>query len=163
MLDARGAVAAAASVQAAISLTTTTPTANQAVVLSSASVLGPGRTVASYQWAILDAGATGATITGANDGSSVTVTPAAAGSFVIQLIVTDDLGATGTTTLSVAVASAAVTPPASSPAGGGGGGGAIDLGWLALLLGAVAALAGSGDRERERERRAAVSAASRTD
>jgi serine protease len=151
MLDARAAVAAAAGVQAAISLTTTTPTANQPVVLSSASVLSSGRTVASYQWTILDAGTTGATIIGANDGSTVSVAPTAAGSFVIQLAVTDDLGATATTTLSVAVASSTVTQPSSSPAGGGGGG-AIDADWLALLLGAVAALAVAGTFERRARR-----------
>jgi len=150
MLDAHAAVLAAAGVQAGISLTTTTPTANAAVVLTSTSVVGPGRTVASDQWTILNAGTTGATITGANDGASVVVTPTAAGSFVIQLTVTDDLGAAGSTTLSVAVVSGVVTPPASTPTGGGGGGGggAIDAGWLALLLGAVAALAATAPRER---------------
>ncbi|MBV9891937.1 MAG: S8 family serine peptidase [Rhizobacter sp.] len=159
MLDAHAAVAAAAGVQAGISLTTTTPTANQAVVLTSTSVVGPGRTIASYQWSILNAGTTGATITGASNGATVTVTPTAAGSFVIQLVVTDDLGASATTTLSVAVVSGVVTPPTSSPAGGGSksGGGAIDAGWLALLLGAVAALAVTAPRERAR--RVALSAA----
>ena len=164
MLDVHAAVAAAGGVQAGISLTTTTPTANQAVVLTSTSVVGPGRTVASYQWTILNAGTTGATITGANDGSTVVVTPTAAGSFVIQLAVTDDLGSNGSTTLSVAVVSGVVTPPASTPAGGGGGGGgggAIDAGWLALLLGAVAALAVTAPRERAR--RVALSAAWRRD
>jgi len=156
MLDAHAAVAAAAGVQAGISLTTTTPTANQAVVLTSTSVVSPGRTIASYQWTILNAGTTGATITSANNASTVTVTPTAAGSFVLQLVVTDDLGASATTTLSVAVVSGVVTPPASSPAGGGGshGGGAIDVGWLALLLGAVTALAVTAPRERARERSA---------
>jgi len=165
MLDARAAVASAAGVQAAISLTTTTPTANQAVVLTSTSVAAAGRTIASYQWTILNAGTTGATITGANDGSAVTVTPTAAGSFVIQLVVTDDLGTSSTTTLSVAVVSGVVTPPASTPTGGGGGGGggggAIDAGWLVLLLGAVAALAAIAPRERAR--RVALSAAWRRD
>jgi serine protease len=163
MLDAHAAVAAAAGVQAGISLTTTTPTANQAVVLTSTSIVGSGRTVASYLWTILNAGTTGATITGANNAATVTVTPTAAGSFVIQLTVTDDLGASDTTTLSVAVASDVVTPPASTPTGGGGGkgGGAIDAGWLVLLLGAVAALAVTAPRERTR--RVAVSAASRRD
>ena len=161
MLDVHAAVLAAAGVQASISLTTTTPTANQAVSLTSTSVVGPGRTVASYQWSILNAGTTGATITGANNGSSVIVTPTAAGAFVIQLIVTDDLGSNATTTLSVTVASGGVTPPASTPAGGGGGGGggAIDAGWLMILFGAVVALAMTA--RRERARRTAISAASR--
>jgi len=159
ILDAHAAVASAAGVQPAISLTTTTPTANQAVALQSTSILGPGRTIAAYQWSILNAGTTGAAITGANDGASVVVTPTAAGAFVIQLTVTDDVGTSASTTLSVTVVSGVVTPPASTPTtgGGGGGGGSVDVGWLALLLGAVAALAATAPRQRAR----AVSAASR--
>ena len=161
MLDVHAAVQSVAGVQASISLTTTTPTANQAVALTSNSVVNPGQSIASYQWTILNAGTTGATITGANDGSSVVVTPTAAGSFVIQLTTTDNKGFASTTTLSVTVASDVVTPPASTPTGGGGGkgGGAIDAGWLALLLGAGAALAVT--EPRKRARRIAVSAASR--
>ncbi|MGZ3441784.1 MAG: S8 family serine peptidase, partial [Polyangia bacterium] len=159
MLDTHAAVLAAAGVQAGISLTTTTPTANQAVALTSSSVVGAGRTIATYQWTILNAGTTGATITGANNTPDVVVTPTAAGSFVVQLTVTDDLGGTSTTTLSVAVASGSVTPPASTSAGASsGGGGAINASWLALLLGAVVALAAT----RPRARRAALSAADRS-
>ena len=157
MLDTHAAVLSAAGVQANISLTTTTPSVGQAVALASASTLGTGRSIASYQWTILNPGSTGATITGANDGASVVVTPMAAGSFVIQLTVTDDTGATSTTTLSVAVSgtsTTSTTPPA--PSGGGGGGGALDVGWLALLLAAVAALAAT------RPRRATLSADARS-
>jgi serine protease len=158
MLDARAAVVAS-GLQADISLTTTTPTANQAVALTSTSTVGPGRTIATYQWSILNAGTTAATITGATDGTSVVVTPTAAGAFLVQLTITDNLGVTSTTTLSVTVVSDTVTPPASTPAGstsGGGGGGAIDASWLVLLLGAVAALA---PIRREGRRGAALSAA----
>jgi serine protease len=153
MLDAKAAVLAAAGIQADISLTTTTPTANQAVNLASTSTPGAGRTIAAYQWTILNAGTTGATITGSSTDSSVVVTPTGAGAFVIQLTVTDDLAATSTTTLSVAVASGSVTPPASTPtSNSSGGGGAIDVGWLALLLAAVAALAATEASERRRTR-----------
>jgi serine protease len=156
MLDA-GAAVAAAGLQASISLTTTTPTANQAVALTSTSTVGSGRTIATYQWSILNAGTTGATITGAADGTSVVVTPTAAGVVLVQLIVTDNLGVTSTTTLSVTVVSGTVTPPASAPTGSsGGGGGAIDASWLVLLLGAVAALAAT---RREGAPRVALSAA----
>jgi serine protease len=146
MLDAHAAVLSAAGVQAAISLATTTPTATQAVALTSSSLLGPGRSIVSYQWSILNAGTTGATITGANDGASVVVTPAKAGVFLVQLVVQDDAGTSSTATLSVSVVSG-VTPPASSPTAtstSGGGGGAIDASWLLLLLAAVAALAAGG-------------------
>ena len=167
MLDTRAAVLSAAGVQAVISLSTTTPTAGQAVTLSSTSLAGAGRTIVSTQWTILNAGTTGATITGANNGTTVVVTPTAAGSFVIELTVTDDLGASSTTTLSVAVVSGAVTPPASTPppapSGGGGGGGAIDVGWLALLLAAVAALAATLPRARRGDATLSARPSSRRD
>jgi serine protease len=163
MLDAHAAVLAAASVQAGISLTTTTPTANQAVNLTSTSIAGPGRTIATYQWSILNAGTTGATITGASDSSSVVVTPTAPGAFLVQLMVTDDLGASSTTTLSVTVVSDTLTSPASTPAPtSSGGGGAIDATWLALLLAAVALLAATAPRRGSR-RRAVSATSSRTD
>ena len=50
MLDARAAVQAVSGVQASISLTTTTPTAGQAVSLTSNSVLNAGQSIASYAW-----------------------------------------------------------------------------------------------------------------
>jgi hypothetical protein len=149
MLDAHAAVLAVSGVQASISLTTTTPTANQAVNLTSNSAVGAGQSIASYQWTILNAGTTGATITGANDGASVVVTPIAAGSFVIQLTTTDNSGFVSTTTLSVAVVSGTATPPASSPTPtSSGGGGAVGAGWLALLFAAVLALAATAPRAR---------------
>jgi serine protease len=149
MLDAHAAVLSVAGVQASISLTTTTPTAGQAVVLTSNSAVNPGQAIASYQWTILNAGTTGATITGANDGASVVVSPTAAGAFVIQLTTTDNTGFVSTTTLSVTVASGTVTPPASGPAPTPShGGGAVGAGWLAGLLAAVLALAASPRRAR---------------
>jgi len=142
-------------VQASISLTTTTPTANQDVALTSDSALNPGQSIASYAWTILNAGTSGATITGANDGTSVVVRPTAAGVFVIQLTTTDNAGFVSTTTLKVSV-DGPVVPPASTPAAepSGGGGGALGVGWLLLLLAAVLSLAFTSARER-----AALSAA----
>jgi serine protease len=150
MLDANAAVLAVSGVQASIALTTTTPTANQAVNLTSNSTVRAGQSIAGYQWTILNAGTTGATVTGANDGASVVVTPTAAGSFVIQLTTTDNSGFVSTTTLSVAVVSGTATPPASSPTptSSGSGGGAVGAGWLALLLAAVLALAATAPRAR---------------
>ena len=55
----------------------TTPTAAQAVALTSDTVVGAGQSIVSYAWTILNAGTTGATITGANNGASVVVTPTA--------------------------------------------------------------------------------------
>jgi len=145
-------------VQASISLTTTTPTANQDVGLTSNSALNPGQSIASYAWTILNAGTSGATITGANDGAAVVVRPTAPGVFVIQLVTTDNSGFVSTTTMSVTVIGP-VTPPASTPVAppSDGGGGALGVGWLLLLLAAVTSLAWTSTRERAT--RAALSAA----
>jgi serine protease len=161
MLDAHAAVLSVSGVQAAISLTTTTPTSNLAVALTSSSVESAGHTIVSYAWTILNAGTSGATITGANDGAAVVVRPMAAGSFVIQLTTTDNIGFVSVTTLSVAVvAPVVVTPPASTPvASSGGGGGALGVGWLLLLLAAVLSLALIPGRVRAT--RAPLSAAAR--
>jgi serine protease len=147
MLDARAAVQAVSGVQASISLTTTTPTAGQAVSLTSSSVVNAGQSIASYAWTILNAGTTGAAITSAANAQSVVVSPTAAGAFVIQLATTDNTGFVSTTTLSVTVAGP-VTPPASGPAPSSGGGGALGVGWLLLLLAAVLSLALVSARER---------------
>ena len=157
MLDAHAAVLSVSGVQAGISLQTTTPTAGQAVALISASTLTAGQSITAYDWTILNAGTTGATITSAANAESVVVSPTGGGSFVIQLTTTDNSGFVSTATLSVAViAPVVVTPPASAPAPvSSGGGGALGVGWLLLLLAAVLSLALVSARER-----AALSAAS---
>ncbi len=162
MLDTHAAVLAVSGVQAAISLTTTTPTAGQDVALTSSSIVGPGQSVASYAWTLVSAGTTGATITSATNAESVTVRPTAAGSFTLQLTTTDNAGKPSTATITVAVAAVAVvTPLASAPAAtSSGGGGALGVAWLALLASAVLALAAAA--RAERLRRARVSAAGRT-
>ncbi|MEO5844880.1 MAG: S8 family peptidase [Caldimonas sp.] len=160
MLDAYAAVLAVSGVQASISLTTTTPTAGQAVSLTSSSVIGAGQSIATYAWTILNAGITGATITSAANADSVVVSPTVAGSFVIQLTTTDNRGFVSSTTLSVAVVSPpVVTPPAAvPPATSSGGGGALGVGWLVLLLAAVLALALASARERTARGKVSVAA-----
>ncbi len=74
MLDAHAALLAVNGVQAAISLTTTTPTVNQAISLTSSSVESAGHTIVSYAWTILNAGSSNAAITSAINAPSVTVT-----------------------------------------------------------------------------------------
>jgi serine protease len=163
MLDAHAALLAVNGVQAAIALTTTTPTAGQSVALMSSSVESAGHTVASYAWTILNAGTSGAVITSAANAASVAVTPSAAGTFLIQLTTTDNNGYVSTTTLSVVVvAPVVVTPPASVPpaATSSGGGGALGVAWLLLLLTAVLALAATARREPPRLAR--LSAADRS-
>jgi serine protease len=151
MLDAHAALVAAVGVQAAISVSTPTPTAGQPVTVASTSVVGTGQSV-TYLWAIVSAGATGATISGASNAATVTVMPTAAGVFTISLTTTDNNGYVSTATTVVTVAAASTAP--SSPSGGGGGGGALGVGWLMLLLSAVLALAAVARFERRRAARA---------
>lgn len=144
ILDARNAVLAAGDVYARITVATAVPTVSQPVTISSASLVPAGQTVTSYAWTIVDAGTTGATITGAANAPSVTVTPTAAGTFTVRLVTTSSTGTTSTASTSVAVAAA----PAPSSDGGGGGGGALGLGWLVLLAVAVLLLVHDARRQR---------------
>jgi serine protease len=148
LLDVRAALLATMSVQARIHIDTGTPLAGTPVVLSSDSLVSSGRSVASYQWALVDGGGIVSGFVGATDGPTVTVLPAAAGTFVVSLTTTDDLGVASTATQSVGVP-ATVDPAAPSSGGSsGGGGGALGAEWLLLLLTAVLALAAIGRAER---------------
>ncbi len=161
MLDAHAAVLAVNGVQAAISLTTTTPTAGQDVALTSSSVIGAGQSVTTYLWTLVSAGTTGATLTSATNAASVILHPTAAGAFTLQLTTTDNGGNVSIATTVVTVAAAAVvTPSASAPAAtSSSGGGALGVEWLLLLSTSVLALAATASRARLR--RARVSAADR--
>ncbi len=147
MLDAHTAVLAAQGVTPRISVTTPTPTAGQTVGLTSTSIATPPVSIAGNQWAITNAGTSGATITGATNANTVNVMPTAAGTFTISLTTTDNSGAQATTTSNVVVAAAAVAPPPPTPSAGGG---AIGVGWLALLLAAVLALFAEARLQRHR-------------
>jgi serine protease len=145
LLDVHAALLATMSVQARIRIDTGTPLAGTPVVLSSDSLVSSGRSVASYQWALVDGGGIVSGFVGATDGPTVTVLPAAAGTFVVSLTTTDDLGVASTATQSVSV----VDPSAPSSGGSSdGGGGALGAEWLLLLLTAVLALAAIGRAER---------------
>ncbi len=146
---ANSIITVAAPVQAAITVTTAAPTAGQPVAIVSSSVIGAGQS-ATYQWAIVTAGSTGAVISGSSTSAAVTVLPSAAGSFTIRLTTTDNNFVVSTANSVVTVAAAATSS--------GGGGGALDATWLLLLLGAVLALAAAARFER---RRAALSAPDR--
>ena len=147
MLDVHAAVmAVAAATVSIITDATATPTADAAVTLNATTTFGTGVSSAAYTWAITDAGSTDATITSGQGTSSLVVTPTAAGTFTVSLTTVDSLGVSSVATSSVVVAAAATT------GGGGGttttttsssksGGGAIGIGWLALLLAAIGALA----------------------
>ena len=134
MLDAGAAVRAAVLVQARIDVSPNPAVAASPVTLGAqGSQLGAGRSVTSYRWTLLDGGGIVGGFAGATDAASATLVPSAAGSFVVQLTVTDSAGAVSSVQSRVSVEAAPVV--ASS-----GGGGALGAGWLVLLGLAVAAL-----------------------
>ena len=143
MLDAGAAVAAVSGPVARIDVTTAVPVAGTAIQLSgSGSVAASGRSVMAWSWTLVDGGGIASGFGSATNAATATITPAAAGSLVVSLTVTDDLGARATTNQTIAVAAVAppvvIVPPAST--GGGGGGGAITLPWMLLLALATALL-----------------------
>lgn len=150
MLDARAAVASVATLQSRISAPTSASVGDVVTFDASLSSAGASRAIVSRDWVVLDAGSgvlpSAPQISA--DGLTLTATPAAAGQFTIQLTVTDDLGATATSTASVTVAGT-TTPssPQVPPSDGGGGGGALSPAWLLALLGAIALLR-TADRRR---------------
>ena len=142
MLDAGAAVAAVSGPVARIDVTTVAPVAGTAIQLSSSgSVAASGRSVVAWNWTLVDGGGIASAFGSATNAATATITPAAAGTLVVSLTVTDDLGASATTNQTIAVAAVAppvvIVPPAST---GGGGGGAVTLPWMLLLALATALL-----------------------
>ncbi|MEO6278941.1 S8 family peptidase [Roseateles sp.] len=135
MVDAFAAVKAAQALNGAT--VTVTPsaglTAAQSGTLTAAITgLASGKTVTATKWTINDKGGNvvGDFSSGANS-ATATLTPAAAGNFVVQADVTDSDGYVHSQVATVSVAAApVVTPPATS----GGGGGAVSAAWLLALL-----------------------------
>ncbi|MFZ2649563.1 MAG: S8 family serine peptidase, partial [Burkholderiaceae bacterium] len=117
MLDAGAAVQrAAGGVLPRVTLSPASPLAGQVLTLgSSTSLVGSGRSIAGYLWAITDAGGIVTGFTGATNGASATITPGAAGRFTVSLTVTDDLGAQTTTTSDIVVSAAVVARITFSP------------------------------------------------
>jgi len=135
MVDAFAAVKAAQALNGATLSITQSPAsgliAGQTLTLSVAATgLASGRTVSSTAWSIISGGGiVTAFATGANT-ATATIAPTGAGSFTVQVDVTDNLGLVYTQTATVAVAAAPVVTPPST----GGGGGAVSALWLAGLL-----------------------------
>ena len=150
MLSAAGAVAHAFDPTAQVTSSNATPTAGAAVVLDgSSSVVYGGRSITSYQWTILSGG-TSASLSGAANTASVTLATVAGGSVTVQLVVTDDTGATASSTTSLTVTPGAIV---GSPGGGSSGGGAIDWNWLLGMAAAFAWLLATRSYARARKRR----------
>jgi len=145
MLDAAAAVAAAQAANSGTVTITATPasgvTAGQTISLSAGSSLASGRTVASTAWTLVDGGGAVSGFASATNAATTSLAPTAAGTIVVKVVLTDDLGVQYSATSSLSVAAApVVTPPTTSTgSSGGGGGGAFSAGWLLLL--ALAGLA----------------------
>ena len=159
LLDAGAAVSqvyqATLAPSAVITVSSSTPTVGDSVTLSaSSSAASSGRTITGTQWAITS-GAGLASFIGATNGSTATLATRGAGMVVVQLTVTDSVGAVRTSSQSISVAAVVVviSPPIGD--GGGGGGAAPGLGWMAGLATAVLALAVLPRRWREPSARGA--------
>ena len=126
MLSAAGAVARVFDPFAVISTASATPSAGTTTVLdASNSQPQAGRAITAYQWTVLS-GADVGSLAGPSNGPQASLALSGTGTVTVQLIVTDNTGATGiaSTTLQ------AISPPVASSSGGGAG----DAWWLAGLI-----------------------------
>ena len=94
---------------------------------------GPSRVPTAYAWTLVDGGGIVSAIQNPST-ATPSVTPSAAGTFVVRLTTTYGPGDTAVEQRSITVAAA--PPPADSDSGGG----ALGLGWLVLLALGVLAL-----------------------
>ena len=137
-LDAGAAVRAATGIRVVIDTSPAAPVAGQALTLSgSNSTVAAGRSIAGWQWSLVDAGSTGSMFSGSTSAATATLQPAAAGTVTVRLVVTDNLGAAVALQQSVGVAAAPAPPPPPAPAGGS----ALSWPWLLALLLATGGLA----------------------
>jgi serine protease len=129
MVSAPGAVAAALRPIASISAPPTVSAGITVTITGSPSRAADGRTIASYEWAVLS----GSVSLSANSGEQTSFTsPAGGGTVIVRLTVTDDLGRVDTADATVR---ADVSPSLPRPSiGGGGGGGRVDALWLLLVI-----------------------------
>ena len=137
MLDANASVAGALGLRASISVSPSAPSAGQTVTLdSSASTVPAGRTIATRQWTLVNGGGIVTAFSGSTNGISTTLVPSQAGSFTVQLTITDSTGSSISRQLPVTVTATPVAPPPTPSSGGGG-----PMSW-AWLLGLALATAG---------------------
>ena len=143
MLDVGAAlqsVLASAGIVANITVSTSNPVVGTPIGFSAAATaLAPGNAgVGTYAWSIVDSGGIVSGFNGATDGPNASLTPnKAGGTIIVRLTVTDLAGQHSSTT----ARSVSVPAPPPATATNSGSGGALSAGWLALLLGAVLALA----------------------
>jgi serine protease len=136
MLDAGAAVRASLGAQVVIGVSPAAPQAGQTITLSGKnSTVASGRSITGWQWSVVDAGSTASVFSGATTADSATLQSTAAGTVIVRLAITDNLGVAVAAQQSIAVAAAPAT------ASGGSGGGAMSWAWLAALALAAALLA----------------------
>jgi serine protease len=134
MLDAGRSIDAIVRGASHIEVSTLSPTADRVVELNgNTSVGAPGATISAYAWTLVNGGGIVSGFT-ARNGATASVTPSGAGSFTVQLQVTDSAGNSNANTATITVAAAPSsnpTPPPSAGSGsGGGGGGAASGAWV---------------------------------
>jgi serine protease len=134
-----------------------TPSATAVTVGSSVSFDGngstapSGRSLVAYAWT-LTSGSGIASFVGPTNSGSATLNTTAAGTFTVQLTVTDSAGAVASLSSTVTVNQPVVTGGSTGSGGGGGGGGAMSPLWV-LGVGVAAALLGwLGRRDRLKSR-----------
>lgn len=137
MLDMGAAVASIATqLVAYIDVSPASPVPGAAITLGSGSTVVPsGRTIASAAWSLVSDGGIVPPLT-TTSGSTITVTPTAAGQFTVRLTVIDSTGATASADQVVTVAAATPTPPPNNTSTGSGGG-AMSVAWLGALTAAT--------------------------
>jgi serine protease len=138
MLDAGKALAAVSGPRAQIDLLAGEAVAGTTVQLTGrGSTASPNALIVSYEWSLVSGGGIVTGISSAVNSDTVSLTPSAAGSFTLQLTVTDNARQSQSVqrTVTVSAAPSSQPPPAS---GGGGGGGASSGAWVAGV--ALAAL-----------------------
>ena len=139
MLDAGAAVRAASGIRVAIDVTPAAPASGQAITLSgSSSTVASGRSIAGWQWSLVDAGTTGSAFSGSTTNATATLQPPGGGTVVVRLVVTDDRGVAVAAQQSITVTGPAQPAPGATASGGGGG--AMSWPWLLALLLATLAL-----------------------
>jgi len=147
-------VAALVTGTATISVSPSSPTVGQAITLTGSATLGTGRSVASYAWTLVSGGGAVTGFSSGTSSSTATMSPTAAGTISVQLVITDDIGDTYTGTQSIVVEASSSSggsgsgssgsgsgssgSSSGSSGGGGGGGGAFSPLWaMALMLAAL--------------------------
>ena len=137
MLDAGKALDAVSGARAQIDLLAGEAVAGTSMQFTArGSSASPNAVLVSYAWSLASGGGIVSGFSSAANTDTVSLTPSAAGSFTLQLTVTDNAGKSQSVQRVVTVAAAPSPQPPPAPSGGGGG--ASSTAWVAGV--ALAAL-----------------------